>query len=400
MNEQSILDMFFKSILPSIAKGELKIEDATYNIRFNTAVMVDGKFKNITDSYNPDIPTMTIKNVEQFSGYLLEFVKEIMSSNMKWCTPYIDVCTKEAEIRYFLSIIWSNMTANDFLDPQYYLKRYLSFLKDQTFKDLNMTCGPIEKLDNCYLEVSNIEELACYETPYALRVAITDQTGRERFTLPDVKYAIEDYNGVKRAYIYAVQYDHKSKISNESSKKFQSKINRSLYKVNQDIPKEELDKKMSTQETGGSIGENIVDVTPSALLSLTAALSLFSRSGIENILVPGYLPLRWDAKSVMYERKLNYYKEIGCEQEKIEDRKKEFREEQFRIQRNITDKLLRNFDRIQYHFKGLDTLFYPLERDDFMHLNINGNFNAFNNDHLLSQIAESVINNEIGPKTK
>ncbi|MDD3304608.1 MAG: hypothetical protein PHT75_00560 [Bacilli bacterium] len=400
MNENNILDMFFKNVLPSIAEGELKVEDATYNIRFNTAVLVDGKYKNMTDYYNPELPTMTIKNIEQFSSYLLEFINEITNRNMKWCTPYIDVSTKEAEIKYFLSIIWCNMTANDFQDPQYYLKRYISFLRDETFKNLNITCGPVEKLNNNYLTVSNIEEAACYETPYALRIAIVDQTGNESFTLPDIKYAIEENNGIKKAYIYAIQYDRKSKISNDNNKKFQSKINRALYKVNQDIPKEELDKKMKTQEATGTIKENIIDVTPSALLSLTVALSLFTKAGIRDILVPGYLPLRWDAKKVMYERKLNYYKNLGLDQSKIVDKEEEFKEEQFRIQRNITDKLLRNFERIQFHFRGLDTLFYPLERDDFMHLNLDNNFNAYNNEHLLSQISELIVNNEISPKRK
>ncbi|MDD2203183.1 MAG: hypothetical protein PHD78_02225, partial [Bacilli bacterium] len=138
----------------------------------------------------------------------------------------------------------------------------------------------------------------------------------------------------------------------------------------------------------------------SALLSLTVALSLFTKAGIRDILVPGYLPLRWDAKKVMYERKLNYYKNLGLDQSKIVDKEEEFKEEQFRIQRNITDKLLRNFERIQFHFRGLDTLFYPLERDDFMHLNLDNNFNAYNNEHLLSQISELIVNNEISPKRK
>lgn len=289
MNKDSILDLFLNDILPSIATCELKVEDTVYNIRFNTAIYNNGDVKYIANIHNPELPTLIITKMEDFSHLLLQFVDEVMNANIKWCTPYISVSSKEAEIKYFLSLMWSNMTINDFINPEEYIKRCISFLKDETFKDLAVSSGPIEKLDNCYLEVSNIEEKSCYETPYAMRITIADHEGH-RFVLPDVKYGIENVGDEKRAYIYTVQYDSKMKDENETEKKLRSKINRLLYKVDQDISKEELNKKMTTQGIEAVTEENIVDVTPSSLVSLTVALSLLAKEGITEVLAPSYLP--------------------------------------------------------------------------------------------------------------
>lgn len=102
----------------------------------------------------------------------------------------------------------------------------------------------------------------------------------------------------------------------------------------------------------------------------------------------------------MYERKLNHYRETGYSQEQLATIENEFEEEQIRIQRNITDKLLRNFRRIDYHFDGLGINAYPLDKDDFMHLDLNSNFQANNSDHILSQIANAVSDYEKGNKQK
>jgi hypothetical protein len=390
MNKEGILNLFFNDILPSIARNDLRIEDAIYNIRFNAAIYNDSNVKYIANIHNPDLPTLTIKNIDLFSHHLINYINEVMASDLTCCKPYIDVSTEESKIKYFLSLMWVNMTSNDFLDPVAYLKRYTSFLQDRTFENLKTTSEPIEKLDGCHLEILNIEEKACYETTYAMRVLICDPANENNFVLPDVKYGIEDDNGIKKAYIYAIQYDHKMRDTSANNKKFTSKINRLLYKVNQDIPQEELDKKMGTQETDAFADENIIDVTPSSLVSLTVTLSLLASEGIKKIVVPSYLPLRWDAKSVMYERKIERFKEAGYDEAKLDAIANEFRKDQLHIQRNVTDKLLRNFRRLEYHFDGINVTAYPQDVDDNMHVDIDPNFHAHNDNHLLNNIVSTI----------
>lgn len=396
MNNESILEMFFNDVLPSIAKNELMVEDAVFNINFNTAIYSNNERHFVANIHNDAVPTLMIKNVSSFSKLLLQLINDMMHKDLKWCIPYFDVTTEEAKLKYFLSLIWSNMSANDFANVEDYLRRYISFINDETYVDLKMVTSPIAKLNNYHLEITNVEERNCEETPYALRVVVADE-GNNRFVLPDVKYGIEDHDGHKRVYIYAVQYNSKMQEENEEQKKFRMKINRLLYKVDEDISKEELAHKMETQNDNHSGDENIVDVTPSALVSLTASLSLFAVSGFNDIIVPSYLPLRWDAKKIMYERRIKYYRSKGYNEEELTKMQQDFDAEQYRIARNIIDKHIRNFRRLDYHFDGIDINAYPLEVDDFMHINI-GDFKAYNPDHLLGEVSDAVRAYDKGEK--
>lgn len=401
MNKDSILDMFFNDILPSIAEGDLWIDGARYNINFNTVIYSGGSEKHMPRNLNPKLPILTIKDEGVFSHLLLEFMYEVMSRDIKWCKPNIKISTKNEEIRYFLATMWTNMTASDFSDPEMFLRRYISFLRDETFTDLDITSGPIEKLGDCHLEISNVEEISCLETPYAMRVIIKGDDG-QCLLLPDVKYGIEDVNGEKKAFIYAVQYDEKVRKIFDQDKSKQAKINRCLYKVDQDIPKDELDKKKGTQLEGIDSEENIVDVTPSALVSLTVALSLLADMGITKISVASYMPLRWDAKTALFERRISNLKEddLGYPDQIINEMEQEFYGEQQRIQRNATDKLIRNFRRIEYHFNGLDITAFPIDVDDSMHLKLDADFKAYNPDHLLGEVSTVIMNYEKGNKVK
>ena len=41
------------------------------------------------------------------------------------------------------------------------------------------------------------------------------------------------------------------------------------------------------------------------------------------------------------------------------------------IQRNLSDKLIRNFRRLAYHFNNINILSYPYEVDEMMHFKLN-----------------------------
>jgi hypothetical protein len=285
------------------------------------------------------------------------------------------------------------MTANDFIDPENYLRRCISFIKDETFKDFSISGNPIEILNNSHLEISNSEDKTCHSTPYFFRMAIVDDEDH-CFNLPDVYYAIEQVDNTKRAYIYAVQHDHKMDKMNDANIKYCKKINFLLYKTDRDIPKEELDKKNLNQDTSTWGEENIVVVSRPALVSLTATISLLHDLGFAEIMIPSYLPIHWNAKSIMHERKLAKYCREGYTEEQLVTLKNEWEEEQLRIQRNVTEKLIRNFRRLDFHFDGLNITAYPQDIDDFMHVKLDDDLKPNNPDHILAQISESINYNK------
>jgi hypothetical protein len=388
MDNRSILDLFFNDVLPSIVRNDLKVDDFTYNIHFNVMLLHDGKIHFTENANTEGVPTLVIKDVEMFSNLLLEFIHEVIKHNTKWCPKHISSAPVEIKVKYFLALMWSNMTANDFLNTENYVRRCISFIKDDTFGDLSLLGNPLETLKGSRIEVSNIEDNTCHSTPYMMRMSIVNDDGY-RFPLPDVNYAIETVNNVKRAYIFAVQNDTKFKVEDESHEKYCKKINYLLYKTDKDVPKEELEKKNLSQDTATWGDENIVVLSRSSLVSLTVALTLLDRAGVKEVLVPSYIPLHWDAKSTMYTRKLEHFKSQGYSKEQLETLKSELEEEQIRIQRNLTEKLIRNFRRLDYHFDGLNVTAYPEDMDDFMHLCLN-NMEAQNHDHLLGEIADSI----------
>jgi hypothetical protein len=382
--------MFYNEVLPSIAKGNLQIDDAPYNIHFNTAIYNKDSIKFIGDVNNEELPTMIIKNIQSFSSLLLNYISEIYKSKIEWAKPYFDMNDKIEIIRYYLSSMWVNMTTGDFENPELYIKKYLSFLTDNTFREMKMITNPIEKLNNCCLKVENIEEKNCVETPYAFRTEIVDINNEHSFVLPDIKYAIEEVNGEKVAYIYAVQYNYKTLEKNNCDNQFKNKVNRILYKVDEDISKDELDKKMQTQSFESSPSENIIDVTPSHLVALTVALSLFSDKGINKVMIPSGFPIRWYAQDLKYEHKIDKSKLMNYPEKVMAEKKIEIENEQIRIGKNIADKMIRNFRRLEYHFAGLHIYAYPYDIDEFMYVTLSSKLMPKNNNHLLAQISGSL----------
>jgi hypothetical protein len=92
----------------------------------------------------------------------------------------------------------------------------------------------------------------------------------------------------------------------------------------------------------------------------------------------------------MYERKLAKYCREGYTEEQLATIKNKWEEEQLRIQRNVTEKLIRNFRRLDFHFDGLNITAYPQDIDDFMHMKLDDDLRPNNPDHILAQISESI----------
>lgn len=390
MNEQ-IIYILYNEIFPNISIGKVELEDIKFNINFNIIIKENGI--HYPNEINNEVPTLIINNLYYFNRIIIDLINEIINNKSNWCCPYLlENTSLIMKIKYYLITIWSNMNPSDFNNPIAYLNRYLSFLQDNTFDNFIYDYGQIEELNNYHLCIENKENKACSETPNALKVTLVDEEGNQKWYLPEVFYGINYQGNKKEAYIYAVQYNKNSLDKNEKSNN--KKLKRTFYKVDLDVLQDEIKLKNTTQ-IDNDCTENIVDVSPSSLISLTAALSLFSRKDITKIIVPNEMPIRWQSKAIAHEKELIKLANSGAEECLIDEKAAFFEEEQTRIGRNTNDKLIRNFRRLDYHFDGMEITAYPLDADLSMHIDLSNEFQPYNNNHLLG-----LISNQITKKVK
>lgn len=174
------------------------------------------------------------------------------------------------------------------------------------------------------------------------------------------------------AYIYAIQNEKKCN-DNDYSKL----VNRSLYKIG-----EGFNSKIDNYDIY-DIG-NLKDVTPSFLVAACIAVSILDNFGIDKVIIPSFLIERWNAKKISLE---HIPKRIQDKVDYINIKSNEH----FKIQTNLTDKLIRTFKRLDYHFSNIKILNEPYDVDSNLRFNIDhGSFICNNN--LLQEVYNIGIN--------
>lgn len=298
------------------------------------------------------IPTLVIKNKESFNKLLTEYLTLARTkydlTKYYEALEFSDIKNHEQVInKLILTTLWANATYDDFSDSEEFLRKQISFLKDNTFSEYNepTIIGYSEMLGG-YVEIENISEPILNETPNSLKISLVEPETNEKYTFPLVRYGIKD----GKCYIYAVQKNKKFDIDNS----FKKKVNRRLFKIG-----ENFDTKNDTYENYKE--GNLKDVSASFVVASNIALGLLSSKGINDIVVPSILIERWNAKEK------NIIVRSGREENKeeyIETNKDEHNE----IQRNLTEKLLRTFLRIISHNNTFEVMSYPFDIDSSLHI--------------------------------
>lgn len=298
------------------------------------------------------IPTLVIKNKENFNKLLTEYLTLARTkydlTKYYEALEFSDIKNHEQVInKLILTTLWANATYDDFSDSEEFLRKQISFLKDNTFSEYNepTIIGYSEMLGG-YVEIENISEPILNETPNSLKISLVEPETNEKYTFPLVRYGIKD----GKCYIYAVQKNKKFDIDNN----FKKKVNRKLFKIG-----ENFDTKNDTYENYKE--GNLKDVSASFVVASNIALGLLSSKGISDIVVPSILIERWNAKEK------NIIVRSGREENKeeyIETNKDEHNE----IQRNLTEKLLRTFLRIISHNNTFEVMSYPFDIDSSLHI--------------------------------
>lgn len=355
-----MINIFYNEIIKEASTGSVDA-DITYNILFNT--VIPEKDINIKSNIKKDnvlIPTLYIKNKELFDELLSTYLD--LALNFYNDNNYYKDTTENKfnyyKVKTIMAILWSNATYEDFNDPINFLRRRISFFKNNLCEyNFWIDLGYSINL-NSNIKVKNTKSNLRNETPYKLEIILENEGFK--YELPNIYYGIDN----NKLYIYAIQ---NRKNVNTENNTFQKNIKRKLYTIN-----EGLDIKKDTFENY-DIG-NLKDVTPSFLLAINIAIAIFANKNIDKIIVPSILLIRWNDKELMYDKKsrvLNEFDKVS-EQEKHDY-----------IQSNLTEKLIRTFLRLSYHVEGIEIENYPFELDSSLQLKL-GDIKSFNNE-LLSE---------------
>lgn len=336
-----ILDIFYNHIIKEALNGRINCY-FYYNIIFSSNI--ENTIYNAKNDEDLIIPTLNIKNKKEFDNLLIQYVNK--------CLEFYDSSNYPEELndsfnndickeKMIMTLLFATATFEDFEEPISFLKRKINFLEDYT-TNINIGYSNILKSD---IKINVKKDKINNEAPYQFIVNCDDNE------LPHLKFGID--NNI--AYIYAIQ----------NSKELDKKINRILYKVGEGFDK--------TTDNFDIYDEgNLNDITPSFLIVANLFISYLQTLGINDIKVCSFLPERWNAKLVA-----NKLRNID-------------QEKQLKIQSNLTEKFIRTFLRLSYHYDNLKVLSYPMDNSSYLSLYNTGNIKC--NNSLLLELNELCLN--------
>lgn len=346
----NITDIFYNEIIPEASKGRIDC-GFIYNVIFNT-ITPNKSFYVEKDDNDLQIPTLYISNKYSFDKLIVEYVEK---AYLLYDKDYYD--NEHDYIKAILVFLFTNISVEDFIDPVRYIKKRIDFIenKPNNINEYN-SFGESSYLGD--IKVNVISEPIYEETPYSLKFKVNDNI------LPTVRFGISG----DTVYIYAVQ--------NEKNNVLDKKFNRALYKINQNFD--------TTNESYDNINdyENLTGVSPSAVVATTLAISYFYNLGYEKININSFLPIRYNAKVATYKNKISRMINKGeYSKDSIEHLLAEQENSTYDIQRNISDKLVRTFRRVDNHFNNINIISFPFDVDSYLHLTLNDEIQC-NNDFL------------------
>ncbi len=411
------LEIIFDNFTDEASKGYIKTNLFIYNMHFQT---VYGD-----DRYSGRQLCLRIRNKKKFLTLIGRYLLQLQK--------YRGLDFDYNSIKEAITLLFSNITYEEFLSPELYVEKYINFynshLQDQTisgFSSFNANVTFIRKNKKRKEEIDRLKEedpnnkMACnmereynegltfsqnrnkefwdsnivitnklqsprQETPYSFEINFEKEIDGKKvaFYLPKISYGIS--NDV--CYIYAVQNDAESNADIDS-KKFCSMFNRALYELNDGVYESETqDYKDYKEGKSTEYAENISDVSPSAVLALSIFLNVLFTNNISKIKVVPFLPMRYNAKEranfkktqfLSKRQELDFLKKVTLFKEKKIDH--------YMLQNNLTNKFIRNFMRLNYHFPNIDILNFPYEIDETMTIKLNEFTNT--NNAILNEIIE------------
>jgi len=342
-NKDYVMKLFFENVA---GRQTVDIGNKTYYMPIN--YVTDEKDVIV----NGDLPIINLKNknLELFKDILAEYVRTYFASEKNWANPITNCNSEEEKIVHAIATLWLNATYGDYENPIQFISRYAQFVKDKTFDEFcdGIKINKVQTLRNCEIEIKKAEQEEFQETPDAIifTIQIKDKEGKKiEKKLPRIAYGIAD----SKAYIYGIQGYPIQEDDPEMKK-----INRNRYKVNnmENIPEDYINV-YKKQE-------------PYAYISLFTFLVMLKEKGITTVIMPSYLPLRYEGKEIgLMERARELTEQVETSKERKEALKQiehEVNNHQ-RVQYNITNKFLSYMSRMECDVPGIEIKQMPDENN-------------------------------------
>ena len=305
------LEIIFDEFALEASKGHIETDPFIYNTQFHT---IYGNNEYATSKL-----CLKIRDKKEFLVLLSKYLLQLKT--------YRNIDLNYNTIKEAITLLFSNITYEELLNPEEYIKRYTDFydgyLEDKTIngfssfnadnvflrknKDRKEIIETLKKENaddktvaikereyyegltgaqnrntdfwNSNIIISNKMQSLRQETPYFMEIRFEKEVNGKLLTyiLPRISYGVSN----DTCYIYAVQNEISSGDLNSEDKKYRNMINRALYELNDGVYENETDDYKDYKEGRTSeFAENISDVSPSAIMALSIFLNVLSNSNI------------------------------------------------------------------------------------------------------------------------
>lgn len=317
-------------IIKEAKNGYVNFEVGKLYFKFDT--VIDKSFSNVTLDHK--MPTLNIQNYDELIKLLTEYIEILLKNDIPWSTS-VSSDDLKSYIKKQICYLFSNATYYDFNNPNCFVNRYINFLNDKTFDDINLTDGIyIDKFDASVV-IRKVPQPGGQETPYAFVITLERIIDGELYSyhLPYVRYGINDIDGEKEAYLYAIQNCPSDNLSAKPHQiKFNKEINRKLYKVNKGVENQEL-----------------LNLPPSFVLADTIFHALLKKENIDKLYIVKELPEKIYIKEKLYEGQEERIKKLPVRKLQalgiITDVGK--------LKQNLTERFIKVSDRMSNHLNGM-----------------------------------------------
>lgn len=334
------IEKILENLLIELEIGEVTEGILTHCVKLNT---------NHIDPYG-NVPFLKISDKEELIKNIKLYLK-----NLNDLYDDEHALINRYSIKSAIMMLFANMSIDDFNNPINYIKRRTNFISNPMIQENSFY---IESLES-NLDI-NVEYYR-YETPYCFRATLS--SNEETYELPIISYGISE----DVCYIYAIQDKNRNKNS-----KYAKKIKRKLYKINNNVYKNETDEyKEYKNNKSDYYPENISDVSPSFVFTATLFLKEIENLGIKKVKIVPYLPLRYNSLVAQCVKQIvRKYKNGIIDKQKLSKYFNLLKEEINNTQDNITNKFIRTFRRIEYHFGSVKITSLPMELDDCLNITL------------------------------
>lgn len=302
------VEEIFKIIINEARTKEITYKEKLYNEEYECIFRL-GFNVVFNNSIRNDLYNFYFHDYNNLIKLLKEYVYTV-------CRFY-NIPINDNEIKKILILLWSNITKEEMLNIENYVKKYIDFLNDDKLININNSKDITDLgLVKYEIEKQSIKQ----ETPYCFISYF--EKNNQRYYLPRISFGISE----DKCYIYAIQNKNKN-LENSYS----------------DL----VHKKLNTLNSGVKKYRN---VSPSAIASLSLFLSVLKEHNIDNFEVVSNLPLRILNHELVDAYKLQIEKKTKTILE-VEKLKKIMEDKRFKIYDNTTEKFKNNFRRLSNHFK-------------------------------------------------